>query len=194
MVLVVVKIKHPHHSILLKTTGFFASILGRTTQDAAPVESRTENTPQQTFRASELNAQNAKNIADMNKQTHIDLTTEYERALQEADAANKAEQAQRDAVTSASSPTATGGKANSPAGGIASLGVNLNAGELSDRDPATTTLEGRLAANTAQASANAATSAGRAAAIADAAQAASDNADNPHGDTSAGNTGERFGC
>jgi len=55
------------------------------------------NTAQQGFRAGELNAQNAKNIAD---------------------------QTQRDAVTSASSPTATGGKANSPSG-IASLGIGL---------------------------------------------------------------------
>ena len=199
----------------IANNGLLSTILGRTTQTASPVESRTENTPQQTFRTGELrsqnadvnevntpqqtfrtgelNAQNAKNITDMNKQTHIDLTTEYERELQEADAAN---QAQRDAVTSANSPTATGGRANSPTAtsGIASLGVNPNAGELSNRDPATTTLEGRLAANTAQASANAAASAGRAAALADVVQAAKDNADNPTGDTSAGNTGEGLGA
>jgi hypothetical protein len=128
----------------IENNGFFSSILGRTTQPAAPVESRTENTPQQNFRASELNAQNAKNIADMNRQTHIDLTTEYERELKAADDANKTDQAQRDAITSANSPTATGGRANSPYAGV--LGVNLNAGELSNRDPVTTTLSDRISA------------------------------------------------
>ena len=128
----------------IENNGFFSSILGRTTQPASPVESRTENTPQQTFRAAELNAQNAKNIADMNKQFHIDLTTEYERTLQAADEANRADQAQRDAITSANSPTATGGRANSP--GIAALGVNLDAGELSNREPVTTTLSDRISA------------------------------------------------
>jgi len=54
----------------------------------------SSNTAQQGFRAGELNSQN---IAD---------------------------QTQRDAVTSAPSPTATGGKANSPSG-IASLGIGL---------------------------------------------------------------------
>ena len=80
----------------ITNNGFFSNILGRTTQDPAPVESRTENNAQQNFRALELANQNAQSIADMNKQTHIDLTTEYERTLQEADAAIKADQARQD--------------------------------------------------------------------------------------------------
>ena len=143
--------------------GFFASILGRTTQDSAPVVTRDMYTPSAQAerearlgrysglsglqaRQAETDAEAALNAESqaLEKQTHINLTTQYENALQEADAANKADQAQRDAIISANSPTATGGRANSP--GIASLGVNLNAGELSDRTPVTTSISDRISA------------------------------------------------
>ena len=165
--------------------GFFSSILGRTTRTAAPVE---EKSTYSTLAQAEADK------AATAKQAASDAREDAREAKDAAD------QAARDAATSASSSTATGGKANSPSG-IAALGVNLDAGELSNQAPTTTSLGDRLAANTAQASANvAATTAitdqmaidgaqaalaaeGRAAAAAaaasDATQAAKDAADNP---------------
>ena len=203
----------PRDTTPIANNGFFSSILGRTTQDSAPVVTKDMYTPSAVAeregrlgrysslsglqaRQAETDAEAALNAESqaLGKQTHINLTTQYEDALQAADAANKAEQTQRDAVTSANSPTATGGKANSS--GIASLGVNLDAGELSNRNPATTTISDRISAlaNNARASqalraaddreardlANAQAQAQATAAVqSDAVQAAKDNADNP---------------
>lgn len=199
----VVKNTNPFNPIT--NNGFFSSILGRTTQTAAPVVEKSTYSPlaqiqqnqiqrqqeddaamqaqadreardAQAARDAEagkytglsgLQARQAEMDADaqekdkaiidaFDKQTHIDLTNIYENALQAANAQAQAEaeaQAQRDAVTSVNSPTATGGKANSPSG-IAALGVNLDAGELSNREPVTTTLSDRISAlaNNARAS------------------------------------------
>ena len=139
--------KAPSPFTPITDNGFFASILGRTTQNSAPIVTRDMYTPSALAerearlgrysglsglqaRQAETDAEAALNAESqaLEKQTHIKLTTQYENALQEA--ANKAEQAQRDAVTSASSPTATGGKANSPSG-LASLAAAPAAPALS---------------------------------------------------------------
>ena len=91
--------------------GFFSSILGRTTRTAAPVE---EKSTYSTLAQAEADK------AATAKQAASDAREDAREAKDAAD------QAARDAATSASSPTATGGKANSPSG-IAALGVDFNA-------------------------------------------------------------------
>jgi len=134
--------ENPPNTTPIANNGFFSTILGRTTQDAAPVEDRMADAKTMAEIVGILNGLTTTG-ADISGGQFTGLTGPSAANPMSQDPAQQAQaatttsgiaslaalnagiQAQRDAITSANSPTTTGGKANSPStGGLASLGVN----------------------------------------------------------------------